>query len=620
VSLTNWQQAEITDLRGEWSRLDQKEARPNRGFVAHNVRFEPGRVRSRDAFIETAVTVPGKATSFHNWIGHGLNRLIYASGGAQVRMRNVATGADTLLFSATCRGITLAEAGDKAIIASFTSAGDGAAQARISLPLVGAGEIDKAFSAPWTNTFTCSDFGTGNASQGTKRFGYIIETRTGFTGKPAPVSGGVFVPVSFTVAAGGRTVKGTMTVNIPAEAGYLHPITTRTDNPDKWYFEPGMSVLLPSGASGYSLSWYYTASDESLEASAVEVVDNFDLLTQDGSGNGPFSPHCAVSYGKRAVYLTPHRAYISEPGDYQYVTDALHGLELPGKRQLVTGFPFRQSLYLLGPGWTYEVSDNGDYPSTWTNPTEISSAIGTPAIKGVCWQTAGDYVWVAAVSGLYLFNGSYSRIPVSHMNSDWWGRINWAAAQSLVMVDDYVHQRIIVAVPLDAATEPSHMFVWDYARGVGPADVDFSWYDSASVTFSALALVMNNITGTQELWLGPTAAGAVHKEYAGTTCEAASQYETGFTLTGRRKKESFIGAVDLDVSGEGDLSVIVYSTDREQYTEAGPLTLAAYPGYSPQLRFNIQSENASVRLTAAAGGKFDFSGLTVYLRPWVGNR
>lgn len=620
MSFSGWQQTEVSDLRGAWTRLDSREARPNRAFVAQNVRYEPGRVRTRDAFVAiTGRSVSAKATTFHNWIASGLNRLIYCAGGTQVRMIDLVAGTDSLLYgSLTCRGVSVAEMGDKALIAAFNAAGGGADFVRIAQPLASGAPIDKAFPAPISNSFTASDFSSGNASQGTKRLGYIIETRTGYTGKPAPAPGAVFTPVSFTVAAGGRKVRGQMTFNVPADAVYLHPICTRTDNPDKWYFEPGASIALPGGTAGYTATWYYNTPDESLEASATEVVDNFDLLTQDGSGNGPIAPHCVVAYGKRAVYLTPHRAYISEPGDYQFITEALHGLELPGRKEMRTAFPFRQSLYLLGPGWTYEVADNTDYPSTWANATEISNAIGSPAIQGVCWQTAGDYVWVAAESGLYLFNGSYARIPISYMNSDWWERINWAAAQSLKVLDDYIRQRVIVAAPLDGATEPNYLLVWDYARGLTATDVDFAYYQSDVAGFSALGLVQNATTGELELWAGPPTDGAIRREMAGIACEHASAYETG--LVRGKKKYSFFGGVDLDVSGSGTLAITAYGVDRVQSVSALALNMSATPAESPQRRFHLQGESASVKVSVPAGSEFDLSGMTVYTKPWVGNK
>jgi hypothetical protein len=616
MALAGWPKISVTELRGAWSRLVDKTARPNRAFVARNVRYGPEGVRSRDDFSATAISVSGKATSFYNWVGNGLNRLIYVAGGAAVRMLNVSTAADVSLFSVACRGCTVAEAGDKALIATHTTAGAGAAQVRISLPLIGGGSIDKAFPAPWTTALTMADNGAGNCTAGPALFGYVVESRTGYTGKPTAAT------ASFTASAGGRALRGTMTVTVPADAAIVHPIRTRTDNPDKWYYEPGASVAVPGGAVGWGVTVDFNTSDESLEASATEVDIEFDYLTQDGAGAGPITPHCVALYGKRAVYLTPHRAYVSEPGDYQAITEALHGLELPGRRQMTTAFQFRQSLYILGPGWTYEVADNGDYPATWANATEISSAIGTPAIQGICSKTAGDYVWIASESGLYLFNGSYSRLPVSYMNNDWWERINWAVPQSLIVVDNFIDKRLIVAAPIDDATEPSHMLVWDYARGLGPMDVDFAYYDFSISTFSALGLVKNTTTGEIELWRGPSASGAISKETAGAAPDQIQQWESGHLIqqTGPRKWYR-LGGVDLEISGTGTAGGEIAVMDHS-ISGAGTsnITLAAAPGETYRELVDLTSENFSVRITVPPASKFELNGIVAHVKPWLGHR
>jgi hypothetical protein len=621
VALLNWQRIPVAELRGSWSRLLDRAGRPNRAFAARNVRFGPEGVRTRDSFSASATTVTGKATSFYNWVGSGLNRLIYVAAGAAVRMLNVDSGADASLFSATCRGVTVAEAGDKALIGTFTSAGAGASEVRVSLPLVSGAPIDKAFPAPWSNALALADVGSGNCTEGAARFGYIIETRSGYTGKPAPFSGS-FAPTSYTTSSGGRRLSGTISsFAIPADAAYIHPIRTRTDNVDKWYYEPSDAVAVPGGTTA-AITVYFDTSDESLEESAIEVDFEFDLLTQNGSGNGPITPNAVIAYGKRVVYLTPYRAYASEPGDYQAITEALHGFELPGKRQMVTGFQFRQSLYILGPGWTYEVADNGDFPSTWANATEVSSAIGTPSIQGICARTGGDYVWVASESGLYLFNGSYSRLPISFMNSDWWERINWAAPQCIVVVDDYITKRIMVWAPIDSATEMSHTLVWDYARGLDPMQVDFAYYDYP-YAFSAACLVKNSTTGEMDLWMGPAASGsqAIRKETESTTVDQTAEWESGYliTQTGPKKWYRF-GGIDIEITGSGNADVTVYEMDRTGSAAAGPITLSLGPGETPRGLADVLSENFSVKFTVGSGSQFELAGFTAHVKPWMGHK
>lgn len=623
MSLRYWPSTVIRDLRGAWTRTDQLESRANRAFIARNVRFEPGIVRTRDG-LTVAATVAGKVTAMYNWIYSSLNRLIYLQSGTTVKMRDmIGGGTDATLYSVTARGLTVSELGDKAFIAAYDTSGLGAGQCRITLPLVGSGEIDKAFSPPWANTPTVSDVGAGNTTEGVHKFGYIIETRTGFTGKQAPAPSDVFTPVSFTVAAGGRRIQLTMTVNIPADAAYLHPIMTRSDNHEKYFFVPNASITAPAGAIGYGLTWYCDIADEDL--AEVESADlHAFCLTQSVAGTGPFNPNAVIPYGKRQVYLNLNVAYASEIDNNQFISEDQHALRLPGERRIVIGKQLRNSLYLIGPSWTYEFSDNGDVPATWAAPNEVSGAIGTIAVQGVEGRTSGDFFWVAAESGLYMFNGRYSERPISYMNSDMWNRINWAAAYAVIVKDDVTKQIVRVAVPLDAATEPNYILSWSYARGLTPETVDFSYDNYLFESFSSIGHVLNPTTARTEFWIGPAGAGSILKESVGTWNDngnaIVSEYEPGFPPLKNRKIMRFGGA-DYNVTGAGTFSSTVYGLDRTEYVGGGVITLSTAPGESPQEKFDLISEACSFRMgTAAVDHHFSLSDITVYAKPFATNK
>jgi hypothetical protein len=629
MSISRWPSKQITDLRGAWSRLIDETARSNRAFLARNVRFEPGgRVRTRDGYGSVFVTA-GKVSSMYNWVTSSFNQLIFVENGVVV-MRNLGTSTGTTLFtpSPAARGITVAEAGDKAFISGYgTSYGAGISQCRVSLPGITLGTIDKAFAPPWTNTLTITDVGDGNLTQGEHKFGYIVETRTGFTGKPSPQPGDVFNPTTFTVAAGGRRVNGTMTVNTPADAAYVHPIMTRTDNPDKWYFVPNAVVAVPGGASGWLITLTFNISDENLAADAESADDHFFCLAQTTGGVGPFNPGVLIPYGKRVAYLAGFKAYVSEIDDFQFLTEDQHVVELPGKRQMVTGFPLRQNLYIVGPSWTYGLNDNGDAPATWAASEEVSSAIGTTAPQGVCWKTAGDYAWVASEAGLFLFNGRYSEKPISYMNGDMWSRINWSAAYAITVVDNFIKQIVHVAVPLDGATEPTHILNWDYQRGLDPMSVDFSYDDFSFGSFSAMCLVLDVATARQKIWLGPSAAGAVLREAAGTYSDnnatIASRYRTGHVLGNMKRKSKWarFGGADFDVSGAGNLDITVRGQDDTETVAVGPIALTSSPAEAPRELFDLTSNDASIEVGVdALSEAFEFGGVEVFYRDWMGHK
>jgi hypothetical protein len=165
----------------------------------------------------------------------------------------------------------------------------------------------------------------------------------------------------------------------------------------------------------------------------------------------------------------------------------------------------------------------------------------------------------------------------------------------------------------------THVLVWDYARGLEPNSVDFSYYDFATA-FSALGLIKNAVTGEMDVWLGPTTAGFIRTEEAGTACETTSEYETGFVLTKAPRKWSIFGGADFDVSGSGTMDVTAYGVDRTVSAALTAITLSDTPGEAPQERFHLQSENMSLKVTCGPGERFDLSSLTIYFKRWIGNR
>ncbi len=626
MSLRGWPSKEISDFRGAWTRLDGIQARPSRGFIAKNVRFEPGRVKSREGFSVRLAAVPNKIATFHNWITSAFNQVIYFEGADTVKMLNLNGDTVATLFTQAGAGVHVAESGDKAFIATFNSLGHAAGQVRISLPLISAGQIDKAFAPPWVTLPVIADAGDGDVTEGVHRFGYIVETRTGFVGKPSPQPGDVFTPTSFTVAAGGRRLTLSMTANTPADTAFIHPIMTRTDNLDRWYFVPDAQIAVPGGATGWPISVPIDISDERLADSAEEANDHFNALTQSVTGTGPISASGVMTYGKRMVYFANNVVYFSEPDDFQYITEDQHGVQTPGKKRVMTGFQLRGSFYLVGPGWTHEVSDNGDVPATWSSPTEVSSAIGTLAPMGVEWRTAGDYAWVAATAGLYLFDGRYQPRPISYFNTPEWARINWAAAHAVQVRDDYVNQKVYVEAPLDGALAATHLLVWDYARGLTPEDVDFSLDNIGASTLGGIGLVQDPTTLELEFWVGPPAAGSILRRNAevrtdnGLKIEA--EYETGHVIArgDRGKRINRFGGLDVSVEGSGNLAIVVYGIDRIRWLTFS-LPVTATPGESFERKFSLVDENVSVRCSAESTGDwFDLYSLTPYWKPFVTNR
>src|SRR6185369_11916803 len=85
-----------------------------------------------------------------------------------------------------------------------------------------------------------------------------------------------------------------------------------------------------------------------------------------------------ATYGKRMAYGAGTKAYVSDIDDPQHITEDAHAITLPSQRQIGFGFQLGQAFYLTGDKWTGRTTDNGDLPSTWVQPAQISDSIGAP--------------------------------------------------------------------------------------------------------------------------------------------------------------------------------------------------------------------------------------------------
>lgn len=646
MSTRGWTPKTVENLRGMWSNVaDVKRGNPSRATAAYNIRTSSGVAYSREGTSAVpGAASAGKVTGLWNWLSPVLtsqNLVLYLDGTTIKRRRLSDNQVDNLLTGVSARAPSFADLGTRAYFCAYDTQDQGVIQCRIHDGLFTSGtpDVDIAFRGPLSVTaFTAVDGGAGQCTQGTHRIGFVFQNRTGFAGKPSPVSAGVFAPASVTLNAGLRTINVSVTLDTPTDAGgsaVLLPIMTRADNPDKWYFVPASGgffapdpIGLPYNTLGWTQAFTISISDEDLADAANSAEEQFNLL-------GPFSPNFVAAYGKRMTYGADTKVYVSDIDDPQHVTPDLHAISLPSQRHVAFGFPLGTAYYLTGDKWTGRTIDNGDLPSTWVQPSEISSVLGAPFPGCVEPKTAGTYVWIACESGVYVFNGAFPFRPITYLCGDIWKRVNWAAAYAIEIADDVIGLRCYVAVPLDGATECTHTLVIDYTNGLGYDSCDITLDNYTPATFSSIGLVKNTTTDRTELWIGPSSAGNIAFLDDTTRNDQGAAihpvWESGYVRQGGELASETIrvGNADLWIRGSGTL---IHSWRGLDGTPSITPTvmgngcvitaLSAAPGIELQAKGDLHPcENYTMRFeTNAVGSWFSLSGLKAYSKPSLYSR
>ncbi len=649
MSVRGWKSILTAGPRGSWSSLSEKRTgKPVRASIAQNVRFSPGVVKTRPA-ISAAAGANSLVRGLHNWITpDGVNYVIYQDG-AEIRTLNQATSVVSVVATPAPTSIAPVFA-DRDIFTYFCGYdqfGYGTFQARVSDGIF----ADLAFRGPPpASAWSAADAGAGNSTVGTHYLGVVYQNRTGYAG--VPVTTVIGAPMLVTLGATLRKINFSITFpGFPDGGGdaSLFLIMTRADNPSKWYFIPTDSATGSVGVAAVALSvaatYNFVANRSDEDIALLDSADiNFNWFTltaairpqfrRSAISNVTRGPSFVSVYGKRMVYGFGKDLLVSNEGQAQQLALDQNSVEMPNQQALGMGFqlPNSPDFYVTGDRWTARVTDNGDTPSTWAPPIQVSDALGARFPCCVCYRTSGNYAWIATERGIELFNGAYAERPITYLVSDLWARVNWAAAYTIEMADDTTGLRLFCAVPLDGATSPTHLIVVDYTNGMTFDTCDISYDVFAAYGALSSVAAVKELAGTTNIWLA-VATHIVHFDTTQRTDDFGyainSYWESGLVSGGLASKTFKVGAADIWARGAGTLNMTWYGPDRVRSvapvlltTQGVPATLTTSPGLTYMTKAYISKvEAVTCRFgTNAPGEFFELSSFSLYIKHDVFNR
>lgn len=649
---TSYIKRTITDFLGSWSAREETDIPSNRAALAQNVQYAEGRVLTRCGYAPT-FTPADVVGSMFNWLysdpsaGEKNYLLWFANApSAKLRYASVASPTPTDVYAESgAYAATFANAGSRVITSQFGADGLGRGHGRCVFFNGGTLTADNLFARPMLTTeatIAGSPAFGGLGTPGSRKVAFILETRTGFVGRYGPASNDANLTVqpltlTFTASNKQATVTVTPTGTWPAHAKSVRLVSTVASNQSRYYFVPGASATVTPGTST-AASLTFNISDSDLALTANDASAYQFLLTQSNANAAPISPVAAFEAGNRIGYIVNDAKYgqcvfFSDENNYQALNAAFSVYYLPGQRQITAAFSIGGVHYLLGPNWTYAVQDSGGFPSNWAGARKVDDAIGTVTPFGVWVNVATSTAWVASKAGLYRFmGGKYDNLPVSWRNAEY-GRINWAAGNTVQIVDDAANKRVHMLVPLDTATLPDTILTWDYTNGTSADKVSFSHdYITNGGAHTAICIVQNATTKKLETWLGPGATTQYFRREKRSP-EAApyhddestgilSLYRTGPVLGTNRPRLSHFHGGTFRVRGAGSVSVSAKALDNVTTFNASAITAASSPGTEEDRAIDIIAEDIKWEITngGVSDAYFDISGMTTYSSPYTTQR
>jgi len=349
---------------------------------------------------------------------------------------------------------------------------------------------------------------------------------------------------------------------------------------------------------------------------------------QTPTSSGYFSVENIEIFPSNTPYLasTVRGSKAGDADSYDGVSGLL-GVSTNDGQAVRSAFVLRDQLYFVKEHSIHMTQDDGvNEPAGWTL-SEVSRTVGTPSVEGV--DVGVDWAVIAHRSGLYLFTGG-EPVKISQEIQPTWDRINWQYGHTLWVRVDPLNKRILVGVPLDAATSPNRVLMLDYrGLGSGPeiiASRSGRKWAPWKITANAGALI-ERASGIAQFFLGNGAGnGKVYRlsdaQLSDDGAAIDSYYTTWFfesdrlTVGGRQ----LFSYLRLFAEGSGTLALTAYRNALTASLALPSRALASPAVKDLEVLLNVLSERAAFRFgTNAASSWFHVQKFipTIAPDPWI---
>ena len=608
---------EINQFNGLWSRGRFEAVPPDHCSDLHNVKFTQDGLDVRDGFTRSLLVNDIRRMWVFKIYGAADRVLILDGSGQLWDSTNLVT---PILTIATMTDFAAVGFGGRAYISPHNGT--------VGLPsehvyvYSGSGTAILAGGAAPTGTLVAAQSASsGHVEAGTHIFAVAFETNTGFITAPGPA---LFATV---VVNGARKVDLSGIPTGPANTSARWIIATKfietydgNQNGYEFFFVPNGRIA-NNTATTLSVDFF----DIDLLSSADYLFDLFD--------NIPAMLWLGIFHGRMiggGENGGPSIVRISQPGQpeaFNEVTGLLTIDPANTSSAIVAGQELRDNLYLFKKTRTYTTADNGSEPVNWQVIT-LDEGTGTD-VHGIAVVTDSgginiDKMFIADRSGFMLFTGVYYRPELSWKILDIWKRINQTYFQTIDIAHDPVLQRVYLAVPLDAATSPSHILVMDYAnydasQGTMPSAVRWSIWTMTSKPPTAVIVQTSTVNNSVQFRFG-SSSNNVYDLEVGRLDDDGVMIATPYVQFGIVPKDPggtilHAGGLRFKIRGSGTLLTTLYDRDKAVSYTAPNMTLAALPGREGTILANFKAQGFIIKLSVATYQHyFQLNGLKLFVK------
>jgi len=340
----------------------------------------------------------------------------------------------------------------------------------------------------------------------------VYETDTGYLTKPD-------VPSGITFSGVNKIDISNIPISPNSYVKKRHLVSTKAI-PDPYNGDPYgyQFFFIPQGNIENNTDTTKTVEyyDADLLSDASHLIDNLNEIPSGVNLNTYHSRLVIVGEFGTAETLTGlptgitdnrSLARISAPGEPESFSkvDGIIVAPLDGN-PLTNCQEFRDILYLFKKTRTFGYSDNGDEPVTWREEV-IDQGVGSP-VHGIATvlDSGGvniDFLLVADLSGLMIFNGTFARPELSWKIEDYWQSLDQNSFRYIQIVNDSINKKVWLTLPSAGSIWPSDerqiILHADYNDGLDARNIRWAkWKFNSLMTSVCLFETNKLILGSRE--------------------------------------------------------------------------------------------------------------------------